>query len=249
MNVYLGLRDDWFFLENPAVLDAIEALQDMSDGTFYPTEYGPESLADIACPDLWGYLIPQAETEPFEHLFVACEDKQIAKLYESRFTYAQWGTDAEGEAKVSFLPAPVSKEEPLAGTIGKKATWARFWTWGPDPEGDIDIRCDLTTGRCEAEYISAKSNLPTARFRVAAAKLAPYTTISEDARYGEREMDPWMIYDGPYWEYILGTDGTVLLRGTRRSSAGKGKEPILSLLRSIRRSANRETRRLWGFAI
>ena len=225
MNVYLGLRDDWFFLENPAVLDAIEALQDMSDGTFYPTEYGPESLADIACPDLWGYLIPQAETEPFEHLFVACEDK------------------------LSFLPAPVSKEEPLAGTIGKKATWARFWTWGPGPEGDIDIRCDLTTGRCEAEYISAKSNLPTARFRVAAAKLAPYTTISEDARYGEREMDPWMIYDGPYWEYILGTDGTVLLRGTRRSSAGKGKEPILSLLRSIRRSANRETRRLWGFAI
>lgn len=120
---------------------------------------------------------------------------------------------------------------------------------GAGPDGDIDMRCDLATGRCEAEYISAKSNLPTVRFRVAAAKLAPYTTISEDARYGEREMDPWMIYDGPYWEYILGTDDTVLLRGTRRGSAGKGKEPILSLLRSIRRSANRETRRLWGFAI
>lgn len=249
MNVYLGLRDDWFFLENPAVLDAIEALQDMADGTFYPTEYGPESLADIACPDLWGYLVPQAETEPFEHLFVTREDKQIAKLYESRFTYAQWSADVDGEAKVSFLPAPVSEEKPLAGGIGKKATWARFWTWGPGPEGTIDMRCDLTTGWCEVEYISAKRNLPTVRFRVAAAKLLPYITISEGVRYGEREMDPWMIYDGPYWDYILGTDNVVLLRGTRRDSTGKGKEPILSLFRSIRRSAYRETRRLWGFAI
>ena len=115
MNVYLGLRDDWFFLENPAVLDAIEALQDMADGTFYPTEYGPESLADIACPNLWGYLVPQAEAEPFEHLFVAREDKQIAKLYEGRFTYAQWSAGVDGEAKVSFLPAPVSEEEPPCG--------------------------------------------------------------------------------------------------------------------------------------
>lgn len=134
MNVYLGLRDDWFFLENPAVLNAIEALQDMADGTFYPTEYGPESLADIACPDLWGYLVPQAETEPFEHLFVTREDKQIAKLYESRFTYAQWSAGVDGEAKVSFIPAPVSEEEPLAGGIGEKATWARFWTWGLAPK-------------------------------------------------------------------------------------------------------------------
>ena len=249
MNVYLGLRDDWFFLENPAVLNAIEALQDMADGTFYPTEYGPESLADIACPDLWGYLVPQAETEPFEYLFVTREDKQIAKLYESRFTYAQWSAGVDGEAKVSFIPAPVSEEEPLAGGIGEKATWARFWTWGPGPEGTIDMRCDLTTGWFEVEYISAKRNLPTVRFRVAAAKLSPYITISEGVRYGEREMDPWMIYDGPYWDYILGTDNVVLLRGTRRDSTGKGKEPILSLFRSIRRSAYRETRRLWGFAI
>ena len=249
MNVYLGLRDDWFFLENPAVLNAIEALQDMADGTFYPTEYGPESLADIACPDLWGYLVPQAETEPFEHLFVTREDKQIAKLYESRFTYAQWSAGVDGEAKVRFIPAPVSEEEPLAGGTGEKATWARFWTWGPGPEGTIDMRCDLTTGWCEVEYISAKRNLPTVRFRAAAAKLSPYITISEGVRYGEREMDPWMIYDGPYWDYILGTDNVVLLRGTRRDSTGKGEEPILSLFRSIRRSAYRETRRLWGFAI
>ena len=65
MGAYLGLRDSWFW-EDDAILDAIETLQDQADGTFYPAEYGPEGHTDIACPNLWGYLIPQEESEPFE---------------------------------------------------------------------------------------------------------------------------------------------------------------------------------------
>ena len=80
MGAYLGLRDSWFW-EDDAILDAIETLQDQADGTFYPAEYGPEGHTDIACPNLWGYLIPQEESEPFERLFAAREDEQVAKLY------------------------------------------------------------------------------------------------------------------------------------------------------------------------
>ena len=61
MGAYLGLRDSWFW-EDDAILDAIETLQDQADGTFYPAEYGPEGHTDIACPNLWGYLIPQEES-------------------------------------------------------------------------------------------------------------------------------------------------------------------------------------------
>lgn len=247
MGAYLGLRDGWFW-EGDVILDAIETLQGQADGTFYPTEYGPENHTDIACPDLWGYLIPPEESESFERLFAAREDEQIAKLYESRFAYARWDA-ANSEPKVSFLAAPVSEEGPIAGGIGKKATWARLWTWGPAPEGNIDIRCDLVTGWCEIEYVSRKRDLPAARFRVAAAKLAPYATIGEGVRYGERGEIPWMIYDGFYWSYILGTDDAVLLRGTRGGSSEKSDDPVLSLFRSIRRSARGTTRRLWGFTI
>lgn len=248
MGAYLGLRDSWFW-EDDAILDAIETLQDQADGTFYPAEYGPEGHTDIACPDLWGYLIPQEESEPFERLFAAREDEQVAKLYGTRFAYARWYNGADGEPKVGFLPAPVSREEPLAGGVGEKATWARFWTWGPALEDNIDMSCDLVTGWCEIEYVSRKRDLPAARFRVAAAKLAPYATIGEGVHYGERGESPWMIYDGFYWSYILGTDDAVLLRGTRSGSSEKSDEPILSLFRSIRRSARGATRRLWGFAI
>lgn len=248
MGAYLGLRDGWFW-EDDTILDAIELIQDQADGTFYPTEYGPESLVDIACPDLWGYLIPQEESEPFERLFTAREDEQIAKLYETRFAYARWGLGADGEAKASFLPAPVSREEPIAGGVGKKAMWARFWTWGAALEDNMDMRCDLVTGWCEIEYVSGKRDLPAARFRVAAPKLAPYATIGEGVRYGERKKNPWMIYDGFYWSYILGTDDAILLRGTRSGSSEKSDDPILSLFRSIIRSARGVTRRLWGFAI
>lgn len=113
MGAYLGLRDSWFW-EDDAILDAIETLQDQADGTFYPAEYGPEGHTDIACPNLWGYLIPQEESEPFERLFAAREDEQVAKLYGTRFAYARWYNGADGEPKVGFLPAPVSREEPLA---------------------------------------------------------------------------------------------------------------------------------------
>ena len=248
MGTYLGLRDGWFW-EDDAILNAIETLQGQADGTFYLTEYGPESLVDVACPDLWGYLIPQVEADPFERLFAAREDERIAKLYEDRFAYARWDVGADGEPKVGFLPAPVSEEEPIAGGIGEKATRARFWTWGPAPEGNIDIRCDLVTGWCEIVYVSRKRDLPAARFRVAAARLEPYATIGEGARYGERGEIPWMIYDGFYWSYILGTNDAVLLRGTRSGSSEKSDDPILSLFRSIRRSARGATRRLWGFTV
>ena len=77
MDTYLGLRDGWFW-QDDAILDAIEVLQGQADGTFYPTEYGPESLADVSCPDLWGYLVPQVEAEPFERLFVACEYLRVS---------------------------------------------------------------------------------------------------------------------------------------------------------------------------
>lgn len=248
MGVYLGLRDGWFW-EDGAVLDAIETLQGQADGTFYPIEYGPESLVDIACPDLWGYLVPRAEAEPFERLFAAREDKQIAKLYESRFAYARWRDGAEGKPEVGFLPAPTLKETPLPDSAGKKATWARFWSWGPGGGHHFDMHCDLVTGRCSAEIVSEKGTLPAAYFRVAAAKIAPYVTIGEDVHYGEDKRDPWMIYDGPYWDYILGTNDAVLLRGTRRATIEKGADPVLSLLHSIKRSGRREMLRLWGFAI
>ena len=112
MGAYLGLRDSWFW-EDGAVLDAIEVLQGQADGTFYPTEYGPESLVDVACPDLWGYLVPRAEAEPFERLFAAREDEQIAELYGGRFAYARWGVGADGEPKVGFSPRPSPKRSPL----------------------------------------------------------------------------------------------------------------------------------------
>ena len=131
---------------------------------------------------------------------------------------------------------------------GKKATWARFWSWGPAVEYCFDMRCDLVTGRCSTEIVSGKEELPAVRFRVAAAKLAPYATIDEGVRYGE-EKNPWLIYDGPYWDYILGTDDAVLLRGTRMATVEKGSEPVLSLFHSIKRSGRNEMRRLWGFAI
>ena len=142
MGAYLGLRDGWFW-EDDAILDAIETLQGQADGTFYPTEYGPEGHTDIARPDLWGYLIPKEQSEPFERLFAAREDEQVAKLYGTRFAYARWYNGADGEPKVGFLPAPVSREEPLAGGVGEKATWARFWTWGPALE---EHRHELRSG-------------------------------------------------------------------------------------------------------
>ncbi|WP_195419579.1 hypothetical protein [Collinsella sp. D33t1_170424_A12] len=220
MGAYLGLRDDWFW-EDDSVLDAIEALQAQAGGMFYPTECGPESLAGVSCPDLWGYHVPQAEAEAFEPLFAARKGGQIAKLYESRFAYARWDAGADGEPKVGFLPAPVSKEEPIAGGVGKKATWARFWTWGPALEENIDIRCELVTGWCEIEYTPRRRDLPAARFRVAAARLAPYATIGEGARYSDHGESLWMVYDGFYWSYILGTDDAILLRGTRSGSPEK----------------------------
>lgn len=248
MGVYLGLRDGWLW-EDDAILDAIEVLQSQVDDTFYPTEYGPESLVDVACPDTWGYLVPQVEAEPFESLFASREDEQIAKLYGCRFAYARWDAGADGEAKASFLPAPVSREEPIAGGVWEKTTWSRFWTWGPAPGGNIDMRCDLATGWCEIEYVSEKRDVPAASFRVAAAKLAPYVTIGEGSRYGERGEIPWMIYDGFYWSYILGAGDAVLLRGTRMGSSEKRDDPIPSLFRSIRKSARGATRRLWGFSV
>lgn len=248
MGAYLGLRDSWL-IEDDTLLDSIEALQAQADGTFYPTGHGPESCASIACRDLWGYLIPPTEMEAFERLFLAHEDEQIAKLYAKRFAYARWRDGAGGEPEVGFLPAPVLKEAPLPGSAGKKATWARFWSWGPAAEHHFDMRCNLVTGRCSAEIVSEKKELPAARFRVAAAKLAPYVTIGEGVRYGEEKKNPWLIYDGPYWNYILGTGDAVLLRGTRMATVEKGTEPILSLFHSIKRSGRHEMLRLWGFAI
>lgn len=134
MEAYLGLRDSWL-LEDDALLDSIEALQAQADGTFYPTGRGPESCASIACTDLWGYLVPPSEAEAFERLFLTYEDERIAKLYAKRFVYARWRDDAEGKPEVDFFPAPVLKETPLPGSVGKKATWARFWTWGACPRG------------------------------------------------------------------------------------------------------------------
>lgn len=52
------------------------------------------------------------------------------------------------------------------------------------------MSCDLVTGWCEIEYVSRKRDLPAARFRVAAAKLAPYATIGEGVHYGERGESP-----------------------------------------------------------
>lgn len=248
MSAYLGLRDSWL-LEDDALLNSIEALQAQADGTFYPTGRGPESCADTACRDLWGYLVPPSEAEAFECLFLALEDERIAKLYAKRFVYARWRDGVEGKPEVSFFPAPVLKETPLPGSVGKRATWARFWSWGPAAEHHFDMRCDLVTGRCSAEIASEKGMLPAARFRVAAAKIAPYATICEGVCYGEGKKDPWMIYDGPYWDYILGTNDAVLLRGTRRATIEKGAEPVLSLLHSIKRSGRNEMRRLWGFVI
>ena len=236
MGAYLGLRDSWFWgrRRNP------RRNRDASGPGrrhVLPGRIRAGGPHGHACPNLWGYLIPQEESEPFERLFAAREDEQVAKLYGTRFAYARWYNGADGEPKVGFLPAPVSREEPLAGGVGKKATWARFWTWGPALEDNIDMSCDLVTGWCEIEYVSRKRDLPAARFRVAAAKLAPYATIGEGVHYGERGESPWMIYDGFYWSYILGTDDAVLLRGTRSGSSEKSYEPILSLFRSIRRSA------------
>ena len=57
MGAYLGLRDGWFW-EDGAVLDAIETIQGQADGTFYPTEYGPEGHADVACPRPLGLSNP-----------------------------------------------------------------------------------------------------------------------------------------------------------------------------------------------
>ena len=127
MEAYLGLRDSWL-LEDDALLDSIEALQAQADGTFYPTGRGPKSCAGIACPDLWGYLVPPSEAEAFERLFLAHENGRIAKLYANRFAYARWRDGAEGKPEVGFLPAPTLKETPLPGSVGKKAAWARFWS-------------------------------------------------------------------------------------------------------------------------
>lgn len=173
----------------------------------------------------------------------------VSKLYAKRFVYARWRDSAEVKLEVGLLPAPTLKETPLPGSVGKKATWAHFWSWSPAVEYHFDMRCNLVTGRCSAEIVSGNEALPAARFRVAAAKLAQYATIGEGVRYGEGKKDPWLIYDGPYWDYILGTGVAVLLRGTRRATIEKGADPVLSLLHSIKRSGRNEMRRLWGFAI
>ena len=185
-DAYLGLRDSWL-LEDDALLDSIEALEAQADGTFYPTGHGPESCATIACTDLWGYLVPLSETEEFESLFLTHEDEQIAKLYAKRFVYARWHDGAEGKPEVGFFPAPVLNETPLPGSVCKKATWARFWSWGPGGEHHFDMHCDLVTGRCSAEIVSGNEALPAVHFRVAAAKIAPYVTIGEDVHYGEEK--------------------------------------------------------------
>lgn len=188
MGAYLGLRDSWL-LEDDALLDSIEALQAQADGTFYPIGLGPESCAGIACPDLWGYLFPPTEAEAFERLFLAHEDKRIAKLYAKRFAYVRWRDGAGDKPEVGFLPAPVLKETPLPGSGGKKATWARFWSWGPAAEYHFDMYCDLITGRCSAEIVSEMETLPAARFRVAAANLRHTRSSSKTSATAINRID------------------------------------------------------------
>lgn len=112
MGAYLGLRDSWFW-EDDAILDAIETLQDQADGTFYPAEYGPEGHTDIACPNLWGYLIPQEESEPFERLFAAREDEQVAKLYGPASPTPDGTTVPTANPRWAFSPRPSPVRSPL----------------------------------------------------------------------------------------------------------------------------------------
>ena len=145
MGAYLVLRDSWL-LEDDTLLDSIKSPQAQAGGTFYPIGLGPESCAGIACPDLWGYLVPPSEAEAFESLFSAHENEQIAKLYAKRFVYARWRDGAGGKPEVGFLPAPVLKETPLRTASARRQPGRAFGRGIPPPS---------TTSTCAAIWSQA----------------------------------------------------------------------------------------------
>ncbi len=67
--------------------------------------------------------------------------------------------------------------------------------------------------------------------------------------YGEDAPGVLMCYDGGYWQYALGSDSAVLLRGTRRRTDENRDEPIKDLFHRLCRSGLKQMRAAWGFTL
>lgn len=228
-------------------LDGLIAVETSAEGAFYPVSVG-NWREGYEYPDLWGWAIQPSQVEAFESLYMARRDDEVEKGFAGSFVHCAWLDDATCTA--SLVPAPVRCDEPLAGHTGETATRANFWSFGWAPPR-FDLSCDLVTGRCRAS-VRGKGDLPDIAFKIAPGRLRPLATMGSSGCYRERRGgrdDGFMIYDGDYWGYVLGTDSAVLLRGTRRYGDEKGDDPVSLLFQTIRRAGLIEMRATWGFTL
>ena len=225
------------------LLDGLVLIDTPMEGSFYPVALGHASDR-IEYPDMYGWAIAPSQREPFESLYHAHELAKVEKAFPGSFVHCEWVDPGAYVARL--VPAPVHGDQPLPGSVGKCATWARFTSFGWRPN-QFDLSCDLVSGRCRAS-IYGEGALPEVTFKVAPGKLRALVTIGPVGDC-KAPHNPFEIYDGDYWGYILGTDDAVLLRGTRRYDGKKGEDPIRQLFHKIKRSGLVEMRNAWGFTI
>lgn len=225
------------------LLDGLVLIDAPMDGTFYPVSLG-HTRDGAEYPDMYGWAIAPSQRESFESLYPSREPAKVEEAFAGSFVHCEWVDPAAYVARL--VPAPVHDDQPLPGHIGECATWARFTSFGWCPS-QFGLSCDLVSGRCRVS-VHVEENLPEVTFKVAPGKLRPLATIGPAADC-KAPHNPWEIYDGGYWDYALGTDDAVLLRGTRRYDGKKGEEPIRQLFHKIKRSGLVEMRNAWGFTI
>ena len=231
---------------NPLMADLLEGLIAIDvpmEGAFYPVSLGHMCYGS-EYPDMYGWAIEPAQMQAFEALYLAHELAKVEEAFAGSFAHCEWIDPAAYKARL--VPAPVHSDQPLSGHIGECATWARFTSYGWCPN-QFDLSCDLASGRCRVR-IYDREGLDEVTYRIAPAKLMQLATIGP-VKSRKAPRNTLEIYDGDHWDYALGTDDAVLLRGTRRYIGEKDEDPIRQLFHKIMRSGLVEMRNAWGFTI
>ena len=242
MIMEVKFRDDSYIKD---VLDDLIAIEAPENGAFYPVSHSI-LLKKAEYPNLWGWAIPLEQCDAFETLYMEYKDSEVAQEFGNRFMLCKW-IDADAYS-ANLLPAPAYQDRPLTGHNGENATWACFSSYGWESHR-FDLFCDLVAGKCKVSIRDAEKYHEIA-FKIAPSKLTNLATMNQDANYGQHlKRDPFEIYDGDHWEYALGTDSTVLIRGYRRYYGESSEDPIRQLFLKIRHSGIVEMRRNWGFVI
>lgn len=225
------------------LLDDLALLDASMEGAFYPISLGHQRKG-FQYPNMWGWVVAPAQRDAFETLFMTGKDAEAEKTFPGCFYHCEWLDPSTYE--VSLVPAPVHADQPLPGHAGESAAWARFSSYGWMSR-QFSLHCDFVSGRCRAN-IRNDEDLPEVTFKIAPGKLRTLATLGAAELYHE-PCDPWSIYDGDRWDYALGTESAVLLRGSRRYDGEKGGDPMRQLFYKIRRSGLAEMRSSWGFTL